>query len=58
MFIAEGLFMYLPLEAVKNILNISHYFPFNSVKFIFTYMLSHKKGNPAYFNQTKLVDFG
>ncbi len=56
-FIAEGLFMYLPFEAVKNILNISNHFPLSSVKFIFTYMLPNKKGHPAFFNQTKLVDF-
>lgn len=32
-FIAEGLFMYLPFKAVKNILNISHYFPLFPLKY-------------------------
>lgn len=56
-FIAEGLFMYLPLEAVKNTLKIMNMFPKNYCQFIFTYMEANKEGKPSYLNQSKIVDF-
>lgn len=56
-FIAEGLFMYLPFDAVKNMLKIINLFPKSYAKFIFTYMEPNSKGLPAFSNQTKIVDY-
>lgn len=55
-FIAEGVFMYLAINEVKNTLNIMHKFPKGLAQFIFTYMTPNKKGKPAFSNQTQFVN--
>ncbi|BBH52891.1 class I SAM-dependent methyltransferase [Fluviispira sanaruensis] len=55
-FLAEGLFMYLPLEVVKENLKIMNYFPKNKASFIFTYLIPAKNGKPFFSSQTFLAN--
>jgi methyltransferase (TIGR00027 family) len=57
LFIAEGVFMYLTLEAVGRALDILFDFPQAHAAFAFTYMLpSEGDGRPAFRNQNRWVD--
>ena len=57
LFIAEGVFMYLTLEAVGRTLDILLDFPETSAAFAFTYMSSSdQSGRPAFVGQKRSVD--
>jgi methyltransferase (TIGR00027 family) len=57
LFIAEGVFMYLELEAVGRTLDILHEFAPGRAGFAFTYMLpSADDGRPAFRGQDRRVD--
>jgi methyltransferase (TIGR00027 family) len=55
LFIAEGLMMYLPLEAVASLLDILNYFPQGKSRILFTYMLVDAQGRPSFVNQARSV---
>ncbi|WP_186643766.1 class I SAM-dependent methyltransferase [Fluviispira vulneris] len=53
-FLAEGLFMYLPLDIVQENLKIMNNFPKNKASFIFTYLIPDKNGKPFFSSQAFL----
>ena len=56
-FLAEGLFMYLSLDAVGKTIDILRKFTKGQCGFIFSYMDLDKFGNPSFVNQGPLVNF-
>lgn len=55
-FLAEGLFMYLPLEVVGNAIDILRKFPKGKSSFIFSYMELDQLGKPGFANQGFLAN--
>jgi methyltransferase (TIGR00027 family) len=55
-FLAEGLFMYLPLDVVGNTIDILEELPKGKSSFIFSYMELDQQGKPGFANQGFLVN--
>lgn len=57
LFVAEGVFMYLSMDAVGCVLDLLKEFPEKRAAFVFTYMLpSPVDGRPAFTGQNRWVD--
>ncbi|APJ04296.1 class I SAM-dependent methyltransferase [Silvanigrella aquatica] len=56
-FVAEGVFPYLPIHVVTKTLKIMNLFPNESAQFIFTYLSPNDNGNLKLSNESKIVSF-
>lgn len=57
LFIAEGVFMYLSMDDIKDTLNVMNEFSDRHASFVFTYMLpSEIDGRPAFKGQNRWAD--